>query len=69
MASLKKKYLLKENVDSFSTRLPFGNHGNCRLAQDIKKNYIVLDTFICLDLKFYSNESYITLYSGSLSGL
>lgn len=64
-----KKYLLKENVDGFSTRLPFGNHGNYRLVQDIKENYIALDTFICLDSKFYSNESRITLYGDSLSGL
>lgn len=63
-----KKYLLKENVDCFSIRLPFGNHGNCRFVQDIKENYIVLDTFICLDSKFYSSESHITLYCGSLSG-
>lgn len=58
------KNLLKEKVDCFSARLPLGNHGNCRLAQDIKENYIALETFICLDSKFYSNESRITLCAG-----
>lgn len=47
-------------MDCFSARLPLGNHGNCRLAQDIKENYIALETFICLDSKFYSNGSRIT---------
>jgi len=56
-----KKYLLNENVSCFSTRLPFGNHGNCRFAQDIKESSIASDTFICLDSKFYSNGSYYNI--------